>query len=78
MYTGEFKKGDVVVAEFRQKFPISPNKYTLSFSCTNYDEKATLEVLNRKHDALLVEITSTKNTVGLLRLDTKISIIKIK
>lgn len=78
MYTGEFKKGDVVVAEFRQKFPVSPNKYTLSFSCTNYDEKGNLEVLNRKYDALLVEITSTKNTVGLLRLDPKISIIKIK
>lgn len=78
MYTGEFKKGDVVVAEFRQKFPVSPNKYTLSFSCTNYDEKGNLEVLNRKYDALLVEITSTKNTVGLLRLDPKINVIKIK
>lgn len=77
MYTGEFKKGDVVIAEFRQVLPVSPNKYTLSFSCTNYNEKGDLEVLNRKYDALLVEITSTKNTVGLLRLDSKINVIKL-
>ena len=77
MYTGEFKKGDIVVAEFRQKLPVSPNKYTLSFSCTNYDENGNLEVLNRKYDALLIEITSTKNTVGLLRIDSKINIIKL-
>ena len=77
MYTGEFKKGDVVVAEFRQKLPVSPNKYTLSFSCTHFNDNGDLEVLNRKYDALLVEIISKKNTVGLLRLDSKISIIKL-
>ena len=78
MYTGDFKKGDVVVAEFRVKLPVSPNKYTLSFSCTHYTDKGDLEVLNRKYDALLVEITSTKSTVGLLRIDPKITLIKIK
>lgn len=77
MYTGEFKKGDVVVAEFRQKLPVSPNKYTLSFSCTHFNDNGELEVLNRKYDALLVEITSSKSTVGLLRLDSKIDIIKL-
>ena len=78
MYTGDFKKGDVVVAEFKVKLPVSPNKYTLSFSCTHYTDKGDLEVLNRKYDALLVEITSTKSTVGLLRIDPKITLIKIK
>lgn len=77
MYTGEFKKGDTVVAEFRQKLPLSAGKYTLSFSCTLINEKGDLEVLNRKYDALLIEITTTKNTVGLFRLDSKINVIKL-
>ena len=63
IYTGEFKKGDIAIVEFRQKFPVAPNKYTLSFSCTNITEKGELEVLNRKYDALLVEVISSKGTV---------------
>lgn len=74
--TGAFKKGDIVVVEFVQKVPIAPGKYTLSFSCTKYNADGELEALNRKYDALLVEIMSTKNTVGIVRLDSKINIRK--
>ena len=52
--TGEFKKGDVVVAEFKQKLPIAVGKYTLSFSCTRFNLNGELEVLSRKYDALLI------------------------
>ena len=75
--TGTYKKGDIVVAEFTQKVPVAPGKYTVSFSCTKYNAKGELEALNRKYDALLVEIITTKSTVGLVRLDSKINVKKI-
>ena len=56
---------------------LAPNKYTLSFSCTHINANGELEVLNRKYEALLIEIVSTKDNVGLVRLDTKMSIKKV-
>ncbi len=76
--TGEFEKGDIVVAEFTQKIPLVPGKYTLSFSCTRYTSSGELEALNRKYDALLVEFTTSKRTVGLLNIDSRIKIHKIE
>ena len=75
--TGTYKKGDVVVVEFKQRLPISPGKYTLSFSCTQYDLGGNLIALNRKYDALLIEVMTTKHTVGLMRIDSEITIIKL-
>ena len=75
--TGTFNKGDIAIAEFTQKIPIAPGKYTLSFSCTKYNADGDLEALNRKYDALLIEILATKNTVGIVRLDSKIDVSKI-
>lgn len=77
IYPGKFAKGDKVEVEFKQKLPIAPGKYTLSFSCTHINAKGELEILNRKYEALLVEIISSKNIVGLLRLDTEINIKKV-
>ncbi len=75
--TGDFEKGDTVVTEFRQRLSLAPNKYTLSFSCTHFNANGELEVLSRKYDALLVEITTNKDCVGLFRLDSKITVNKI-
>lgn len=75
--TGTFKKGDIAIAEFVQKIPIAPGKYTLSFSCTRFNLKGELEALNRKYDAILVEVITTKNTVGITRIDSKICVNKI-
>lgn len=74
IYTGEFKKDEEVIVEFKQKLPIAPGKYTLSFSCTHFNPQGELEVLNRKYDALLIEILSTKDYVGMVILDSKINI----
>ena len=74
--TGNFKKGDIVIAEFKQKLPIAVGKYTLSFSCTRFNLKGELEVLSRKYDALLIEVITTKNTVGIVRLDSHITVRK--
>lgn len=76
--TGEFKKGEIAIAEFKQKISLAPNKYTISFSCTKFTPSGELEVLSRKYDALLVEVISTKECVGLYRLDSDIKIIKEK
>ena len=76
IYPGKFKSGDIVVAEFMQKLPITPGQDTISFSCTYINSKGELEVLNRKYEALLIEIISSKNNVGIIKLDTKIKIIK--
>lgn len=76
--TGTYEKGDTAIVEFKQKISLSPNRYTLSFSCTHFNGNGELEVLSRKYDALLVEITSNKDCVGLYRLDSDINITKIK
>ena len=78
IYPGKFEKGDIVEVEFIQKLPLAPNKYTLSFSCTHINAKGELEILNRKYEALLIEIMANKECVGIAKLDTKINIIKNK
>lgn len=75
--TGTFKPGDIAIAEFVQKVPIAPGKYTVSFSCTKYDLDGNLKALSRKYDALLIEVITTKNTVGMVRLDSNIKVEKI-
>ncbi|MBR1884437.1 MAG: ABC transporter ATP-binding protein [Clostridia bacterium] len=74
VFTGKYKKGEEVICCFKQKLPLAPNKYTLSFSCTKFDENGELEVLNRKYDALLVEVMSEKQCVGMVRIDTEIKL----
>lgn len=74
--TGDYQKGDIVEVSFNQKINIAPGKYTLSFSCTHFNNRGELEVLDRKYDALLVEVLSLKDTVGMVRLDSKITIEK--
>ena len=75
--TGSYKKGDIAIIEFRQRIPVTCGKYTLSFSCTKYNLKGELEVLSRKYDALIIEVVTTKNTVGLIRMDSDIKVHKL-
>lgn len=76
--TGEYNGGDMAIAEFKVKFPVAPGKYTLSFSCTHFDNRGELEVLNRKYDALLIEIISIKEMVGLLKIDPEVHVTKLE
>ena len=75
--TGNFKKGDVVEVSFKQVLPLAPGKYTLSFSCTKFNTKGEMEVLNRKYDALLIEVLSDKSCVGMIQLVSEITYSKI-
>ena len=76
IYPGKFNAGDIAIAEFKQVLPIAPGPYTLSFSCTHINSKGELEVLNRKYEALLIEIMSNKDCVGIVKLDTKMKVEK--
>jgi len=76
IYPGKFEKDDVVTVSFKQKLSLAPNKYTLSFSCTHINSNGELEVLDRKYEALLVEVISSKDCVGFLRIDPEITIEK--
>ena len=71
---GKMKKGDIVEVEFKQILNLAPGKYTLSFSCTRFNERGELEVLNRKYDALLVEVLSMKECVGIVKIDSEINV----
>ncbi|MBP3255736.1 MAG: ABC transporter ATP-binding protein [Clostridia bacterium] len=74
IYPGKFVKGEIAIAEFTQLLPIKPGAYTLSFSCTHINSKGELEVLDRKYEALLIEIISSKENVGIIKLNSKINI----
>ena len=74
--TGTFKKGDVVTVEYRQTFPLAPEKYTISFGCTHFKPNGELEVYDRKYDALFLEIMSYRDCLGVIDLKTKINIEK--
>ena len=75
--TGKFKAGETIAVSFKQKINVAPGKYTLSFSCTHFNAKGELEVLNRKYDALIVEVLTDKDIVGIVRLDSEISFERI-
>lgn len=74
--TGTYQKGDIVIVEFKQTFPLAPEKYTLSFGCTKFNENGDLEVFDRKYDALFVEIISYRDCLGVTDLKSEINIIR--
>ena len=76
--TGIFKKGEIATIEFKQVFPVLPEKYTFSFGCTRYNENGDLEVFDRKYDAFFVEVTSSRDCLGLIDLKSEIDIIRGK
>ena len=74
--TGFYEKGETVIIEFKQSFPLAPEKYTLSFGCTKYTTNGDLEVFDRKYDALFIEIIAYRDCLGLNDLKSEINITK--
>lgn len=74
--TGFYKKGETAIIEFKQSFPLAPEKYTLSFGCTKYTTNGDLEVFDRKYDALFIEIIAYRDCLGLIDLKSEINITK--
>ena len=78
VHTGNYKKGDIIVAEFKQVVSLVPDKYTVSFGCTQYDLNGELIVYNRNYDVMFIEIVSENQTVGIYDLNSEISLVNIK
>ena len=74
--TGTYQKGDVVIVEFKQTFPLAPEKYTISFGCTQFKTNGELEVFDRKYDALFLEIIAYRGCLGVIDLKSKINVIR--
>ena len=74
--TGTYQKGDMVTVEFKQTFPLAPDRYTLSFGCTKFNDSGDLEVFDRKYDALFVEIISYRDCLGVIDLKSEINVIR--
>ncbi|MBQ2938156.1 MAG: ABC transporter ATP-binding protein [Clostridia bacterium] len=72
--TGEYKQGQTIIVEFKQSIPLAPDKYTLSFGCTTFDENGNLKVYDRKYDVIIFEITSNRPSLGTVDLKTDIKI----
>ena len=76
-YTGNCKKGNTYICEFKQKLQLTPGKYTLSLSCSRYDYNGEIVVLNRNYDLMIFEVMSSKRFVGYYNLDTEVYFTKI-
>ena len=76
-YTGNCKKDETYICEFKQKFNLAPGKYTLSLSCSKFDYNGEIVVLNRNYDLLIFEVMSSKKFVGYYNLDTEVYFTKI-
>ena len=77
-YTGECKKGEKYICEFKQKFRLAPGKYTLSLSCSRFGYNGEIVVLNRNYDLIIFEVMSTKQFVGYFDLNSEANFMKIR
>ncbi len=74
--TGTYKKDDIAIVEFKQTFPLAPEKYVFSFGCTTINQNGDLEVFDRKYDAFFIEIVAHRECLGIIDLKTNISVAK--
>ena len=77
IYTGNCKKGEKYICEFKQKFQLAAGKYTLSLSCSKFDYNGEIVVLNRNYDLIMFEVMTTELFVGYYNLNPEVSIKKI-
>ncbi len=78
MATGNYKKGDHVLVEFKQVIPIAPGRYTISLGCTKYNSMGELDVYQRKYDVIFTEVLAYRECVALCDLESKITYQKIQ
>lgn len=73
---GKLNSGEVILINFKQKIPICPGDYTLSLGCTEYTSKG-LAIHHRLYDVIFLKIVSFKDIVGLVDVNSRISIAKV-
>ncbi|MBE6728391.1 MAG: ABC transporter ATP-binding protein [Ruminococcaceae bacterium] len=72
--TRNYNAGEVAHVKFVQRIPLAPDKYSLSISCTKYQDDGELEIIDRHYDAIFFDITSTRASVGILDVKSEIEI----
>ena len=68
-----FRKGEIAVVEFTQKMRLNPASYLLSLGCVDLSGEE-LEIYDRRHEFLSFQVISGKPAVGVVDLESKISI----
>ena len=76
--TGKCEKGKSYIFEFKQKLLLAPGKYTLSISCSRYDEDGNHIVMNRNYDAIIFEVMSDSKFVGYYEIQPQVKFKEIK
>lgn len=74
---GELNSGEIILINFKQEIPVCPGDYTLSLGCTEYTSKG-LAIHHRLYDVIFLKIVSFKDIIGLIDIDSRISIKKFK
>lgn len=76
--TGLCEKGEEYIFDFEQKLKLAPGKYTISISCSRFDDNGELIVMNRNYDALIIEVSSERKMVGCFDVDPIVTFKKIE
>jgi teichoic acid transport system ATP-binding protein len=72
--TCDYKAGEEVTVEFKQKLNCQSGRYALSVGCVGYDDNGALEVYHRLYDAIYFEVVSMEPMVGFFDLNSEITI----
>ena len=75
--TGTADAGQLNLITFQAKFPFQNQTYFLSFGCTRFDQKGTLQVLHRLYDVICIQTVGAKITNGVFDLDAKVEVLKV-
>ncbi len=73
MATGSFASGDLVEISFRHHLNLTAGAYLLSFGCVGI-EGDDIEVYDRRHDHLDFEVISDRDAMGVVDLNSAISL----
>jgi len=71
--TGQIEAGDIIVVSFVQQIPLNGGGYLLSCGCAGYEGDEYV-VYERRYEVLAFEIAALRPCVGLVDLDSKITL----
>lgn len=74
--TGQMKKGEKVKISFTQKMVLNGGTYVMSLGCTKF-QNDNLTVFQRIYDAIIFNVASPKNTVGITYVESDFKMEKL-
>ncbi|NKB76502.1 MAG: ATP-binding cassette domain-containing protein [Gammaproteobacteria bacterium] len=73
--TGVYKPGDIANIDFDITVPLNAGSFLLSIGCVALGGDQ-IEVFDRRHDFIAFQVVTSRASVGIVELDTKINITK--